>query len=247
MKTTKALLALVFLAAAPAAQAGETLVAVAANFTAAASEIGERFQAETGHSAKFSFGATGQFYTQITQGAPFEVFLAADDERPSLAEAEGYGVPGSVFTYAIGKLVLWSADPSLIDGEGKVLERDDIARVAIANPVTAPYGAAAVEAMKNMGLYEKLDSRIVQGSNITQAHQFIATGNAPVGFVALAQIALEDKGSKWLVPEDLYTPIRQDAVLLKKGEDNKAARAFLDFLKSPAALEIIRKYGYGTE
>ena len=228
------------------AQAGETLAAVAANFTAAAEDIGTAFTAATGHTVRFSFGATGQLYTQITQGAPFEVFLAADAQRPELAETEGHGVAGTRFTYAVGKLVLWSADASLIDAEGAVLRDPTLSRLALANPETAPYGAAAVETLRALGLYEALEPKIVQGSNISQTHQFIATGNAPVGFIALAQIALNDSGSKWVVPEDLYTPILQDAILLKAGENNEAARAFIDFLRGPEALAIIDRYGYGT-
>jgi len=226
------------------AQAETAQVAVAANFTDAANELGRLFAERTDHEVSLSFGATGQFYTQITQGAPFEVFLAADDERPELAVREGYGVEGTVFTYAVGQLVLYSADASRVTGEA-TLRDAAIQRVAIANPEAAPYGAAAVETMRALGIYETLAPRIVQGTSIAQAYQFVETGNAEIGFVALGQV-VNAAGSKWEVPQNLYTPIRQDAVLLKTGESNPAAQAFLGFLRSPEALEVIRKYGYRT-
>lgn len=227
------------------AAADQTNVAVAANFTEAANEIGAAFKAETGHEAVFSFGATGQLYTQITQDAPFEVFLSADNIRTVKAVDEGFGVKGSDFTYAIGRIVLWSADAALVKGE-ETLKTGTFAKIAMANPETAPYGAAAVEAMKALGVYDGLQARIVQGTNIAQTYQFVDTGNAELGFVALSQIAADDKGSRWVVPAELYTPIRQDAVLLKKGERSAAAKAFLDFLKGPAAAAVIEKYGYGA-
>lgn len=241
-----AALALAVSLAAVPAWAGETLVAVAANFTAAANEIGEAFTKATGHSVKYSFGPTGQFYTQISQGAPFEVFLAADAARPEKAEKEGFAVDGSRFTYAMGKLVLWSSDAALVDGEGAVLKSGAFEKIAIASPAAAPYGAAAVEAMKSLGVYEALEPKIVQGASISQAHQFVATGNAPLGFVALAQVVLDDKGSRWVVPDSLYSPIVQDAVLLKSGEGNEAAKAYLAFLRGPQAKTIIERYGYGV-
>lgn len=241
-----AALALVLGMAALPAKAEEALIAVAANFTAAANELGAAFAQATDHTVKFSFGATGQLYTQITQGAPFEAFLAADAERPELAEAAGHGVPGTRFTYAVGKLVLWSADPALVDAEGAVLETGSFRRLAIANPATAPYGAAAVEAMKALGVYDALESKIVQGSNISQAHQFVATGNAQLGFIALAQVVESKAGSRWVVPQELHAPIVQDAILLKKGEANPAARAFIEFLRSPEAMAIIERFGYGV-
>nr|WP_246008598.1 molybdate ABC transporter substrate-binding protein [Afifella aestuarii] len=227
------------------AAAAETNVAVAANFTEAAKEIAAAFEEKTGDEATLSFGSTGQLYTQISQDAPFEVFLAADDERPAKAVSEGYAVEGSAFTYAIGKIVLWSTDADLVNGED-TLKSGDFNKISIANPTTAPYGAAAVETMKALGVYEDLEPKIVQGNNIAQAFQFVQTGNAELGFVALSQIAASDEGSRWEVPADLYTPIKQDAVLLKKGEESAAAKAFLDFLKGPEAGAIIEKYGYGT-
>ncbi|MGZ8407381.1 MAG: molybdate ABC transporter substrate-binding protein [Caulobacteraceae bacterium] len=241
-----AALALCLVVAAVPAKAGETLVAVAANFTATAGEIAEAFTKATGHTAKYSFGATGQLYTQITQGAPFEVFLAADAVRPELAETKGYAVSGSRFTYAVGKLVLWSADATLVDAEGEVLKSGAFERLALTNPATAPYGAAAVEVLKALGVHDAVRTKIVQGSSITQTHQFVATGNAQLGFIALAQIVMDEKGSRWMVPDDLYAPIVQDAVLLKKGEANEVAGAYLRFLRGPEAVAIIQRYGYGV-
>ncbi|WP_138471283.1 molybdate ABC transporter substrate-binding protein [Poseidonocella sp. HB161398] len=228
-----------------AASAAETTVAVAANFTAAAEEIGAAFTAETGHEVTYSFGSTGQLFTQISQGAPFDVFLAADQVRPEKAEAEGYAAAGTRFTYATGKLVLWSATPGLVDGGPDVLAGDAVAHVAIANPLTAPYGAAAVEVIAAAGLEDALAPKLVEGKSITQTYQFAMTGNAEAGFVALSQLAGQDDGSSWLVPDDLYTPIRQDAVLLAQGAGNEAAEAYLAFLKGPAAQAIIEAYGYG--
>nr|WP_244489325.1 molybdate ABC transporter substrate-binding protein [Aureimonas altamirensis] len=225
------------------AQAKTVNVAVAANFTDAANEIAAAFADATEHDAVLSFGATGQFYAQITQGAPFQVFLAADDERTALAVREGYGVDGTVFTYAIGQLVLYSAEAGKVTGP-ETLRAGNFQQIAIANPETAPYGAAAVETMKALEVYDSLTSKIVQGQSIGQAYQFVETGNAEVGFVALGQVSQTDAGSRWVVPQDLYRPIRQDAVLLKTGEDNPAALAFLDFLKGEEAGAIIRKFGY---
>ena len=220
-------------------------VAVAANFTDAAKDIAAAFKKKTGDEAVLSFGSTGQLYTQITQAAPFEVFLAADAERPKKAIDEGFAVPGSQFTYAIGKLVLWSKDPNLVQGE-ETLKTGKFEKIAIANPTAAPYGAAAVQAMKAQGVYERLKPKIVEGSNIAQTYQFVATGNAELGFVALSQVVKTKEGSRWVVPADLYEPIKQDAVLLKKGADSKAAEGFLAFLKGPEAAKIMESYGYGT-
>ncbi|WP_299440022.1 molybdate ABC transporter substrate-binding protein [uncultured Rhodospira sp.] len=235
-----------FLSTAPA-RAGETLVAVAANFTATANEIGAAFTQATGHTATFSFGSTGKLYAQIAHGAPFEVFLAADAARPEKAEAEGLGVAGTRVTYALGRIVLYSTDPELVDDDGQVLETDAFDHLAIANPVTAPYGAAAVEAMDALGVRESLADKIVQGDNIAQTLQFVTTGNAELGVVALSQVVGDESGSKWLVPADLYSPIRQDAILLNTGADNPVAAAFLDFLQGPEATAIKERYGYGTE
>jgi len=231
---------------ASAAQAETVNVAVAANFTDAANEIAAAFAEATDHEAVLSFGATGQFYTQITQGAPFEVFLAADDERPTLAVTEGYGVEGSVFTYAIGQLVLYSIEEGKVTGP-ETLEQGDFKQISIANPETAPYGAAAIEAMQALNVYDALKDKIVQGQSIAQAYQFVETGNAEVGFVALGQVSQTDVGSRWIVSQDLYQPIKQDAVLLTTGKDNPAATAFLEFLKGDEAAAIIEKYGYALD
>jgi molybdate transport system substrate-binding protein len=228
------------------AWAAQTNVAVAANFTDAVTEIGKVFKEKTGHEAVFSFGSTGQLFTQITQDAPFEVFLAADDERPRLAIEQGFAVPESQFTYAIGTLVLWSQDADLVQGE-RTLKAGDFTKIAIANPETAPYGAAAVATMRSLGVYEALEPKIVQGNNISQTFQFVETGNAELGFIALAQVARNDDGSRWVVPDGLHEPIRQDAVLLKKGADSEAAKAFVAFLKGPEAAAIIARFGYGTD
>ena len=226
-----------------AAKAAQTNVAVAANFTEAAKEIAAAFRQKTGHEAVLSFGASGQFYTQITQGAPFQVFLSADDSRPKKLVEDGLAVPGSRFTYAIGKLVLWSKSPGVVKG-AETLKAASFAKLSICNPAAAPYGAAAVEAMKALKLYEALQPKLVEGATITQAYQFVETGNAEVGFVALSQLTGSDAGSRWVVPQDLYNPIRQDAVLLKSGAGNDAASAFIGFLHGPEARAIIEKYGY---
>ena len=231
------------LAAPGLAAAAETHVAVAANFTAAAKDIATAFKTETGDDAVLSFGSSGQLYAQITQAAPFDIMLSADDERPRKAVAEGFGVAGSPFTYAVGKLVLWSRDAGLVAGRG-TLEAGKFDKLSIANPTAAPYGAAAVETMKALHLYERLQARIVQGNSITQAFEFVATGNAELGFVALSQLDGNDKGSRWIVPQEDYTPIRQDAVLLKSGAANPAAVAFMAFMKGDTARRIIERYGY---
>lgn len=243
MRTT--LSAIVLLLAAGPAAAEEVTVAVAANFNAAMKEIAPAFEAATGHTLVASYGSTGKIYAQITNGAPFEVFLAADQKRPQMLEEEG--VADGRFTYAVGRLVLWSAYPDLVDGAGAVLKADGFQRLAIANPVTAPYGAAAVQVIENLGLAEALQPKLVRGDNIAQSYQFVATKNAQLGFVALAQVALEPGGSRWPVPTDLYDPIRQDAVLLEKGKDNPAAVALMAYLKGPEARAVIERFGYGVE
>ena len=221
-------------------------MAVAANFTDAAKEIAGAFQKQTGHAALLSFGSSGQLFTQIQQGAPFEVLLSADRERPEQAVAQGLALADSRFTYAIGKLVLWSRSPELIQGEG-TLKAGRFTKLALANPETAPYGAAAVEVLKALAVHTALVPKLVQGNSIAQAFQFVETGNAELGFVALSQLTGSSAGSRWLVPQSLYTPIRQDAVLLKTGADNAAASAFLNFLKGPQGRALIEKYGYATE
>ena len=226
------------------AMAAEVKVAVAANFTEPAKEIAARFKARTGHDASLSFGASGQFYTQIANGAPFEVFLSADRERPEKAEAEGLGVAGSRFTYAVGRLVLFSKTPGLVDGKGAVLKSGKFQKLAIADPKTAPYGVAAVETMRKLGLTDALAPKLVQGTSITQAYQFVDTGAAELGFLALSQVITVRGGSRWVVPATNHTPIDQQAVLLKTGASDPAAAAFMAFLKGAEAKAIIRKYGY---
>lgn len=229
--------------AAPPACAGQTNVAVAANFTEPAKEIAALFKQKSGHEAVLSFGASGPFYAQIQQGAPFQVFLSADEKRPKDAVEAGLAVAGSRFTYAIGKLVLWSKSLDLAKGD-EVLKANAFAKLAIANPVAAPYGAAAIEAMKALGVHAAIEPKIVQGNTIAQAFQFVDTGNAEIGFVALSQLANVASGSRWMVPQSLYTPILQDAVLLKKGADDEASKAFIAYLRGPEARAIIEKYGY---
>ncbi len=225
------------------ARAGTTNIAVAANFTDAAKEIASAFKAKSGHEASLSFGASGQFYTQIQQSAPYKVFLSADDERPKQLAEEGLAIQGSRFTYAIGKLVLWSKDQDLIKGEA-TLKANAFSRLSIANPSAAPYGAAAIEVLEALNLYGTIKTKIVMGNTIAQAFQFIETGNAEIGFVSLSQITDNKAGSRWMVPQSLYTPIRQDAILLKNGETDEASKEFMSFLKGPEARAIIEKYGY---
>lgn len=243
MRRLGAALALAGLISAPA-HAETVHVAVAANFTAVAEQLATLFTAETGHDVSYSFGATGLLYTQISQGAPFEVLLAADAERPGRAVAEGFGVEGTVFTYAIGTLALYSTSLDLRDGKA-VLEAGNFDKVAIADPATAPYGRAAQQTIEALGLADAIAPKLVTGENISQTLQFVESGNAELGFVAASQVV--GKAGVWLVPAELHEPIRQDAVLLKSGETNPAATAFLDFLKSDAAVAVIEASGYLVE
>lgn len=227
--------------------AEDVQVAVAANFTAPMKLIAVDFEKDTGHKAVLTFGATGKFYAQITNGAPFEVFLAADDETPARLEKEGGAVNGSRFTYATGKLVLWSAQSGMVDVQGEVLKKGDFKKIAIAAPKLAPYGAAAVETLTKLGLQAALEPKLVQGESIGQTFSFISTGNAELGFIALSQVYEGGKiksGSAWIVPESLHSPIRQDAVLLTKAKDNKAAAQLMAFLKTDKAKAVIRSFGY---
>jgi len=231
-----------------AAHAGEVQVAVAANFAGPAARIAEGFATTTGHTMKISSGSTGKFYAQIVSGAPFEVLLSADDETPKKLIAEGHAVAGSSFTYAFGKLVLWSAQPGFVDDQGAVLASGTFAHLSIANPKVAPYGAAALEVIKARGLTQAITPKLVTGESLAQAYQFVYTGNAELGFVALSQVAVPGKpviGSYWLVASSLYGPIRQDAVLLNAGKANPAAVALLSYLKSEPARRVIQDYGYG--
>ena len=228
------------------AHADEVSIAVAANFTAPMQKIAAEFEKDTGHKINAAFGSTGKFYAQIKNGAPFEVLLTADDETPTRLVAENAAVAGTQFTYAVGKLVLWSAKPAVVDAAGEVLKKGDFEHIALADPKLAPYGAAAIEAMKALGVYDALAPKVVTAENITQSYQFISTGNAQLGFVALSQVLKDGKieGSSWLVPAKLYQQIRQDAVILENGRGKAAAEALMKFLKGDKAKAIIKSYGY---
>ena len=235
--------------ASPGIQADELSVAVAANFTDATRDIVPLFEKATGHTVKVSFGSTGKLFSQIENGAPFEVFLAADSKRPKKAENEGLAKKGSRFTYAIGKLALWSPRADTFSDAETFLKKAQFKRAAIANPKTAPYGLAAQQVMEHLGVWNILQPKLVRGDSIAQTFQFAATGNAEVGFVALSQVKSwkDGQGSVWEIPQGYYAPIEQQAVLLKKGEDSAAAKAFLNFLKSDEARAVITGYGYGVE
>ncbi|MGE1091994.1 molybdate ABC transporter substrate-binding protein [Pseudomonas sp. 29] len=228
-------------------QADEVQVAVAANFTAPIQAIAADFEKDTGHKLVAAYGATGQFYTQIKNGAPFEVFLSADDTTPEKLEKEGETVKGSRFTYAIGTLALWSAKEGYVDAKGEVLKKNEYQHLSIANPKAAPYGLAATQVLEKLKLTDATKAKIVEGQNITQAYQFVSTGNAELGFVALSQIYKDGKvssGSAWIVPASMHDPIKQDAVILNKGKDNAAAKALVEYLKGPKAAAVIKSYGY---
>ena len=244
---TQLFLGLILLTASLAIRADEATIAVAANFTAPMQRIASEFERTSGHRLKLSFGGTGKLYAQITNGAPFDVLLSADDETPARLEKEGLGVAGSRFTYATGRLVLWSPVDGRVDDEGKVLRDQGIRHIAIANPKTAPYGQAAIETLQAMGLLGSLQGKFVQGENIAQAFQFVQTGNAELGFVALSQVWKDGRlasGSGWVIPAGQHQPIRQDAVLLSRASGNPAARALLDYLRSSAGRQTIQAYGY---
>ncbi len=230
-----------------AAQAETISVAVASNFTAPMQKIAAEFAKDTGHKAELSFGATGKFYAQINNGAPFGVLLAADDTTPAKIANEGKGVADSRFTYAIGKLVLWSKQDGYVDAKGEVLKTGKFQHVAIANPKLAPYGLAAEQTLTKLNLLDSIKPKFVQGENIGQTYQFAATGNAELGFVALSQVMEDGKiksGSAWVVPADMHEPIRQDAIILNNAKDNVAAKALMDYLKGDKARAIITSYGY---
>ncbi|SEQ22045.1 molybdate transport system substrate-binding protein [Amphritea atlantica] len=230
------------------ARAETVQVATAANFTAPMKEIAAEFEQQTGHRVVLTFASSGKFFAQIQNGAPFDLFLSADASKPQKLEEQGWSVPGSRFTYAQGSLILWSSQAGFVaDDSPDILRSDSVKHLSLANPKLAPYGAAAVETLQKLGLFERLAGKLVQGENIAQAYQYVFSGNAQIGFVALSQVMKEGKlsaGSGWVVPADLYAPIRQDAVLLNRGKDNIAAIALLDFLKSAPAAAIIRAYGY---
>lgn len=230
-----------------AGRADEVLAAVAANFTAPMKLIAAEFEKDTGHKTRLSFGATAKLYAQIESGAPFDLLLAADEETPARLEREGAGLPGSRFTYATGKLVLWSARPDFVDAQGEVLKTGRFSKLALAAPQLAPYGAAAMQAMTQLGLLEQLGPRFVLGESIGQAFSFVASGNAELGFIALSQIYEDGRirsGSGWIVPARLYRPIRQDALILMRGKDNRAATELARYLKTDKARALIRAFGY---
>lgn len=230
------------------AWAAQVRVAVAANFSAPMQKLAQAFEQETGHQALLSMGSTGGLYAQISHGAPFHLLMAADAEAPLKLEKEGLGVASSRFTYAVGTLVLWSKQPGLVADRGEVLRRGPFQKLAIANPKLAPYGAAAVQTLTQLGLWSGLQPKLVQGDNIAQTYQFVATENASLGFVALSQVMADGKmapGSAWIVPSHLHVPLQQDAVLLSPGKDNPAAVALMGFLKGEKAKAIIRSFGYG--
>jgi molybdate transport system substrate-binding protein len=230
-----------------AAQAAEVKVAVAANFAQTLKDIAVEFEKDTGHKISISQGASGKFYAQISNGAPFEVFLSADDETPTKLVREGKAIAGSQFTYATGRLVLWSPDATLVDQEASVLKSEKFRHLAIANAKVAPYGMAAVQTMQKLGLLTKLEPRVVQGESIAQAFQFVSSGNAQLGFVALSQVWENGQlksGSAWIVPEAMHEPLHQDAVLLNPGKEVPAANSLLNYLKSDKARKIMERYGY---
>jgi molybdate transport system substrate-binding protein len=240
-------LSLIACAISTASLAAEVQVAVASNFTAPMKVIAADFEKATGDKVVASFGATGQFYAQIKNGAPFEVFLSADDTTPAKLEREKMTVPGTRFTYATGALALWSSKSGYVDANGDVLKGNAFTHLSIANPKAAPYGLAATQVLDKLGLTQAVTPKIVQGENISQAQQFVATGNAELGFVALSQIYKDGRvtsGSAWIVPASLHDPIKQDAVTLEKGKNNPAAKAFVDYLKGPRAAQAIKSFGY---
>lgn len=232
------------MATAATSSAGEIRVAVSSNFAGAITALADQFEEKSGNKIILIFGSTGKHYAQIKNGAPFEVFFAADADRPEKLEKEGLAVPGTRFTYALGKLVLWSPDTARVDPNGKILEAGNFHHLSLGNPKLAPYGEAARKVLENRGIWEKLGERIVTGQNIAQAFQFVESGNAELGFVAFAQIKRPGRaveGSWWDVPQELYPPIEQQAVLLK---ESGVAREFLSFVQSDSARAVIRDFGY---
>ncbi len=228
-------------------QAAEVTVAVASNFSFPMRKIVAQFEAESGHKVRLSLGSTGAFYAQIKNGAPFHLLLAADQETPARLEKEGLGLAGTRFTYAQGRLVLWSRQAGRVDVEGEILKTGRFQKLALANPKLAPYGVAAMETLQRLSLTEQLKSKFVQGENISQAYQFVETENAQIGFVAMSQVFSEGKllkGSAWIVPLQLYSPIQQDAILLVAGQKNSAAIALMRYLKTDRAKSVMSAYGY---
>lgn len=234
------------------ASAEKITVAVASNFTAAMNDLVAEFEKKSGHHVNLAFGSSGKFYALISNGAPFQAFFSADQEKPMALEQNNFAVPGSRFTYAVGTLALWSSKTSVVDANVTVLKQGNFNKLAIANPRLAPYGVAAVEVLQRLQLKDATKSKWVLGENIAQAYQFVATGNADIGFVALSQIIDSQNidngaikaGSAWIVPSTMHNPIRQDAVLLRRGENSPAARELLQFIRGDSAKKIIQSYGY---
>ncbi len=246
-KIVSGLLVALLAMAVQGAQAGDVRVAVAANFTAPMQQIAPLFEQASGHKVSLSFGSTGKFYAQIKQGAPYDILVSADTKTPKKLDGDGLTVNGSRFVYALGKLVLWSAQPGYVDGKGEVLGKGGYNKISIGYPKLAVYGTAAQEVLAELGLWKTLLPRMVKGENITQAYQFVASGNAELGFIALSQITKDGKvtgGSYWIVPSHLYSKIEQSAVMLSGAKDVEASKAFLAFLKGPQAATVIRSYGY---
>jgi molybdate transport system substrate-binding protein len=232
------------------AHAADIHVAVAANFTAPMQKIARSFEQASGHKVLLSSGSTGNLYAQIKNGAPFQLFLAADDETPAKLENEGLGVAATRFVYATGKLVLWSNQPHFVDDQGNILKTQRFQHLAIANPKLAPYGLAAVETLNKLGVLQAVQPKFVQGENIAQTYQFVVSGNAPLGFVALSQVMVDGKiakGSAWVVPTHLHAPLRQEAIVLQKGKDNAAVTALFNHLRSDNAKQVMRAYGYEVQ
>lgn len=247
MKTKQFILWAASLLLAASAHAAEVKVAVAANFVQPMKEIAAEFEKDSGHKVTLSQGASGKFYAQISNGAPFHVLLSADDETPTRLVNEGKAVSGTQFTYAIGRLALWSPDATLVDQGGGVLKTDKFRFLSIANAKVAPYGRAAVQTLQKLGVLSAVEPRVVQGESIAQAHQFVSSGNAQLGFVALSQVWENGKlksGSAWIVPEDMHEQLKQDVVLLNAGKDSKPAMALVEYLRSDKARKIIERYGY---
>lgn len=231
----------------PTAKAEEISVAVASNFTAPMKEIASLFEQSTGHKVRLSFGSSGKFYAQIKHGAPFQVFFSADQKKPEQLERDRLIAPSSRFTYARGRLALWSSQKGFVKGNAERLKQLQFNKLALANPKLAPYGVAAIEVLERLSLIEATQNKWVQGENIAQTYQFVSTGNAELGFVALSQILKDGKlktGSSWVIPENLYNPIKQDVVLLLRGENSPAAQALLTFIKEPQVKQIMTSYGY---
>mgnify|MGYP006434380173 FL=1 len=232
-------------------EAREVRVAVASNFLLPLKKLSGEFESLTGDKVVVISGSTGKLYAQIKQGAPFDVLLAADSLRPELLEKDGIGVPGSRFTYAVGRLALWSADSTLfLRNDLQIFNQKNFRYLAIANPKTAPYGKAAEQVLRKKGFWKQNQHRLVRGENISQTFQFLVTGNAEIGFIALSQLNRNHgqlKGYSWTVPSDWHDPIRQQALLLKRAKTNKAALEFLLFLKSKRIQKIIESYGYSLE